>query len=241
MRRDSILQAKGLVKQFDGVQAVDRVDLSLLAGEVHALIGPNGAGKTTLLHLLAGNLQPDQGTVLFAGQDVTRWSAHRRARLGLARTFQMAAHFPALTVGEHLEASAQAGRLQLFARASEEHGRSAIVRSCQLEEKLDWPARELSHGDQRLLEVAMALCMKPTLLLLDEPAAGLSPAETATLIQLISRMEGMSILIVEHDMQVVFRLAGKITVMHRGRVLAEGPPEEIQRNPQVQEVYLGAS
>ncbi len=236
---EAILQAKGLVKQFDGLWAVDHVDFSISTGEIRALIGPNGAGKTTLLHLLAGQLHADAGSVTFAGQDVTAWPAYRRARLGLARTFQIATLFPTLTVREHLDAALQADRLHLFREAHTSQTLEEILQLWGLADKSGLEARYLAHGDQRLLELAMTLVQKPKLLLLDEPAAGLSPAETNTLIQRIANIKDVAVLIVEHDMQVVFHLAQRITVMHRGQILAEGPPEEIQRNPQVQEVYLG--
>ncbi len=230
-----ILRARGLVKRFDSVRAVDGVDLALFSGEIRALIGPNGAGKTTLISLLAGQLRPDAGSIAFASQDVTRWPAHRRAQLGLARTFQIAALFPSLTVREHLEAALQASPSHRPPETSE------VLKLCHLKDKQDARAGELSHGDQRLLELAMALVQHPKLLLLDEPAAGLSSTESEMLIQLLSGLRGPAVLIVEHDMQVVFRLAERITVMHRGRILAEGSPPEIERDPQVQEVYLGGS
>ncbi|OGF53675.1 MAG: hypothetical protein A2Z21_01265 [Candidatus Fraserbacteria bacterium RBG_16_55_9] len=239
MTGKEILQAKGLVKQFDGVRAVDRVDFSLAQGEICALIGPNGAGKTTLINLLAGQLHPDAGSITFAGQNVTRWKTHRRARLGLARTFQIAALFPSLTIREHVEAALQADRLRLHQSVSVEQVAEDILQLCELGGKLELRARELSHGDQRLLELAMALARRPKLLLLDEPAAGLSSRETDRLIQRIAGIRDMAILIVEHDMNVVFQLAQRITVIHRGRILAQGPPQEIQRDPRVQEVYLG--
>lgn len=241
MTAEALLQAEGLVKRFNGFAAVDHVDFALAAGEVRALIGPNGAGKTTLINLLAGQLRPDAGSILLGKQDVTRWKVHRRARLGLARTFQIAALFPSLTVREHLEAALQAGHLALVRQRVMEQAREEILRTCQLHEKLEVRAHELAHGDQRLLELALALARKPKLLLLDEPAAGLSPAETEALIQRIADIRDVAILIVEHDMQVVFRLAKRITVMHRGKILQEGSPEEIQRDPRVQEVYWGES
>ena len=241
MTGKEILQARGLVKQFDGVRAVDHVEFSLAAGEIHALIGPNGAGKTTLINLLSGQLRADAGTITFAERDVTRWKAHRRARLGLARTFQIAALFPSLTTREHVEAALQADRLRLRHNRSVKQAAEEILQLCEVGDKLELPARELSHGDQRLLELAMALARKPKLLLLDEPAAGLSSQETDNLIRRIANIKDMAILVVEHDMNVVFQLAQRITVMHRGRILAQGSPQEVQRDPRVQEVYLGES
>lgn len=238
---EEILQAEGLVKRFDGLTAVNHVDLSLAAGEVRALIGPNGAGKTTLINLLAGQLRPDRGSIMVAGHDVVRWPAHWRARLGLARTFQIGSLFPQLTVREHIGAALQAGRLRLRWDSSVDSEVEELVELCQLEGKLDLRAQELSHGERRLLELAVALASQPKLLLLDEPTAGLSPAETRILVELIASLKDITILIVEHDMQVVFRLAQRLTVMHHGQILAEGAPEEIQRDPRVQEVYLEGS
>jgi branched-chain amino acid transport system ATP-binding protein len=236
---EGILSANGLVKRFDGLAAVDGVDFSLKMGEIRALIGPNGAGKTTLINLLAGQLPPDSGVIYLMGRDITRWPAHRRARAGLARTFQIGSLFPNLSVRRHIEAALAGGRLKLRRSKALEGAMVEILKLCRLEGKQDLKARELSHGDLRLLELGIALASRPKVLLLDEPTAGLSPAETGELIELISQLKGMAILIVEHDMEVVFRLAQVITVMHRGKVIAEGAPQGIERDPKVQEVYLG--
>lgn len=236
-----ILRVQGLLKQFDGLRAVDGLDLTLRVGEVVGLIGPNGAGKTTLLNLLAGQLRPDAGSIGYLGREIVRWPAHRRARLGLARTFQIAALFPELTVREHLLAALQRGRWSLRWPATFEHGSHVLARRCNVEDYLDISAGALSHGDQRLLELAVALALQPKLLLLDEPTAGLSPAETGALVELVAGLEGLTRVIVEHDMGVVFELAERVVVMHHGRVLAEGSPSEIRANPDVQAVYLGTS
>jgi len=241
MAQEVILSAEGLAKRFDGLAAVDGVDLSLKKGEIRALIGPNGAGKTTLINLLAGQLPPDSGKIYLMGREITRWPAYRRAREGLARTFQIGSLFPNLTVREHIEAALFKGSLKLRHSKAAEVAALETLRLCGLEGKKDLKAQELSHGDLRLLELGIALASRPKVLLLDEPTAGLSPAETQELIGLISRLEGMAILIVEHDMEVVFRLAEVITVMHRGKVIAEGPAEEIERDAKVQEVYLGGA
>jgi branched-chain amino acid transport system ATP-binding protein len=243
-RMADVLKAEGLVKKFDGLRAVDNVDLKLSEGEVVALIGPNGAGKTTLLNLLSGQLRPEAGRIFLAGREITAWPAHRRARAGLARTFQIPALFPTLTAGEHVEAAALRGRLVPPKLAPLQGMVNEWLARCHLTDKAFSQAQALSHGDKRLLELAMALASEPCVLLLDEPAAGLSPAETRALIALVrelrAQMPEVAILIVEHDMDVVFELAERVIVMHRGRVLAEGSPSEVQQNPDVQAVYLGA-
>jgi branched-chain amino acid transport system ATP-binding protein len=240
-RTDEILRVRGLSKQFDGLRAADGLDLTLQAGELVGLIGPNGAGKTTLLNLLAGQLRPDSGSIFYLDREITRWPAHRRARLGLARTFQITALFPELTVREHLLAALQRGRWSLRWPAEVEPQVHTLARRCRIDSHLAAPAGALSHGDRRLLELAVALALRPKLLLLDEPTAGLSPAETRALVDLVAELEGLTRVIVEHDMDVVFELAERVIVMHRGRVLAEGAPDEIQKNPEVQAVYLGTS
>jgi len=236
---EEILSAEGLVKCFGGLAAVGGVDFSLEEDKIRALIGPNGAGKTTLINLLTGQLPPDAGVIHLMGREITKWPAHRRARAGLARTFQIGSLFPHLTVREHLEAALSKGRLRLRRTEPINSAVEEVLKLCELEDKGDLQARELSHGDRRMLEVGVALASKPKVLLLDEPTAGLSSAETHDLIGLISQLSGIAILIVEHDMEVVFRLAQTITVMHCGKVIAEGSPEEIERDPKVQEVYLG--
>ncbi len=240
----AVLEARGLRKAFSGVRAVDGVDLALREGEWTALIGPNGAGKTTLLHLLGGQLRPDAGSVYFQGEEITRRPAERRARAGLARTFQVPALFPELTVREHVLAARLRGRWTL--RPVPNRDREAVeelLARCRLREKASRRAEELSHGDRRLLEIAVALASEPRVLLLDEPAAGLSPAEVDGLLVLLRELRrertSLAVLLVEHDMDVVFELAERVVVMHRGRVLAEGSPEEVHRDPEVQAVYLG--
>ena len=240
-----VLQASGLVKRFDGLRAVDSVDFKLHEGEIAALIGPNGAGKTTLLNLLSGQLWPEAGRIFLARQEITAWPAHRRARIGLARTFQIPALFAGLTVAEHVEAAALQGRLVLRRPAALQKITDELLARCHLTDKASVQAQALSHGDRRLLELAMALALEPCVLLLDEPAAGLSPAETRAFVALIRELRvqtpKLAILIVEHDMDVVFELADRVIVMHRGQILAEGSPSEIQQNPDVQAVYLGAT
>ena len=237
------LEARGVCKAFAGLRAVDGLNLTLREGELVALIGPNGAGKTTLLNLLGGQLRPDAGSVYLDGEEITHWPAARRARAGLARTFQVPALFPELTVREHIVAARLRGRWTLRFPPDAE-GVEELLERCRLLEKASRGAGELSHGDRRLLELAVALAPEPRALLLDEPAAGLSPAEVEGLLALLRDLRrerpSLAVLVVEHDMDVVFELAERVVVMHRGRVLAEGTPADIQRDPEVQAVYLGA-
>ena len=243
-RAKSVLRAEGVRKAFDGLRAVDHVDFELRAGEVVALIGPNGAGKTTLLNVLSGQLRPDAGRVVLVGRDVTRWPPHARARAGLARTFQIPQLAPSLTVREHVEAARLRGRLRGRRPEGLERAVEALLERGALLDKRDVPAGALAHGDRRLLELALALALEPKALLLDEPAAGLSPAEVERFLQLVrglrAERDDLAILLVEHDMDVVFELAERVVVLHRGRVLAEGPPPAIREHPDVQAVYLGA-
>lgn len=237
----TLLQVSGLTKRFGPFTAVDDVSLTLVPGERRAIIGPNGAGKTTLIEMISGRLHPNAGRILFAGEDITGWPTQRRARAGLVRTFQRGGLFPRLTVREHLDATQAAGRLRLRRGASHSRVIRATLERYGLQHKSEQQARELSHGDRRLLELAMALALRPQLLLLDEPTAGLSQAETRYLIEILAALSEVTLLIVEHDMDVVFRLAERITLMHEGRVLVEGSPEEIGGDARVQEVYLGRS
>ncbi len=253
-----ILKVKELSKRFGDFPALEGVDLALEEGELLALVGPNGAGKTTLLRLISGELRPTRGEIYFLGRRIDRLPAWQRARLGIARTFQLISLFPELTVRENLQAAVWAGRWSptstststTLARShSLSRSRSCFTRQrveellelLGLEGKGDFRAKELSHGEGRLLELGLALAQEPRLLLLDEPTAGLSPPERAKLVELIGslREQGLSVLLVEHDLGVVRELADRIVVLHQGRVLAEGPPERVHQDPHVQEVYLG--
>lgn len=238
---ERILTALGLTKSFGALTAVDRMNLVLERGEIRALIGPNGAGKTTLLHLLGGQLRPDSGSIHLERDDVTWWPAHRRARRGLARTFQTPSLFPHLTVREHLEAALHGGRLRFRRHAHLRARIGELVRRYRLGGKEELTPRELSHGDCRLLELAAALALEPRLLLLDEPTGGLGDSATEALMETLGELHDVALLIVEHDMEAVFRLATTIMVMHQGRELAHGSPEEIRADPDVQQVYLGGS
>jgi len=236
-----------LSKSFGGLRAVQQIDLSLAPGERHAIIGPNGAGKTTLFNLIAGELAPTAGRIALFGQDVTRLPPQRRAALGLARTFQVNTLFPSLTVTENLLLAVQGTlptKLRLHRPISsyrDLYDRArAVLESVGLVGAGEVIVRTLSHGEQRQLEVALALASRPRLLLLDEPTAGLSLAESQRLTGLLKGLDRrMSLLVIEHDMDVVFDVAERITVLHDGKVIADGDRDEVRANPLVAEIYLG--
>lgn len=243
-----ILEVRGLAKRFDGRRAIDGVDLVVRRGSVHALIGPNDAGKTTLLNTLTGLLPPDDGQVLLDGEDVTGAAPSRLARLGVGRSFQHADLFWALSATDNvrLAKAAVAGATRrpygVLPDDLDVESRGLLSRFglSALERWLS--ASDLSNGDQRTLDLATALASRPRLLLLDEPTAGLSPRETKDAVALIRRLvaeDELTVVFVEHDMEVVFGIADRITVMHRGKVLAEGPPAEISEHPEVRRAYLG--
>jgi len=235
-------------KAFGGLKAVDGVALSVEPGERRALIGPNGAGKTTLFNLISGELPPSEGRIALFGRDVTALPPHRRAALGLARTYQITNLFPSLTVLENLLLAVQglertklaflrpvASYRHLFERAR------AVLDSVGLGGKEGDVVKNLSHGEQRQMEVAMALASRPRLLLLDEPTAGLSPAESLTMTALLKTLDaGITLLVIEHDMDVAFALTDRVTVLHNGKVVADGSREEVRASPLVKEIYLGS-
>jgi branched-chain amino acid transport system ATP-binding protein len=234
-----LLECRGLVRRFGALVAVDKVDLGVEPGEIRALIGPNGAGKSTVFNLVTSTLRPQAGKVLFAGEDITGLPVHAVARKGIARTFQRCHIFPGLPVRENVRLAAQARDRRHASAAAEE-----ALERLRLERHAELSADMLSHGDQRLLEVAMALAQKPRLLMLDEPTQGLSIEETDRAVQILKGMlaaGNLSVLLVEHDMEVVFKLAHNITVLHRGRVIADGAPEAVRANPEVRKAYLGES
>lgn len=242
----TLLEAHGLTRHFDGLKAVDGVDFALRRGEIRAIIGPNGAGKSTFVGLLSGRITPSAGRIAFEGRDITGLPAHRRVRLGIAYTFQITNIYPALTALENVAIAAQSRlRPQLLrAGASEaeilQAAREALARA-GLADRAQEPAGALAYGHQRLLEVAMGLALRPKLLILDEPTQGLSEAEIANFIALVRRVaEGATVLLIEHNMDVVMALASRITVLERGRLLAEGSPAEIVANAAVQSAYLGS-
>jgi branched-chain amino acid transport system ATP-binding protein len=236
-----------LTKVFGGLIATNRVDLDVFTGETHAVIGPNGAGKTTLIAQLAGDLSPDTGTIRFGGRDVTRLPAPARSRLGLARSFQITSVFRefsaldnvALAVQAHAGHSFRFWRPARGERALREPAR-AMLATVGLGARADVPAATLAHGEQRQLEIAMALATGPRLLLLDEPMAGMGPDESQRMIRFIGTLKARhTILLVEHDMDAVFALADRISVMLYGSLIASGTPEEIRANAEVREAYLG--
>ncbi|SAI72656.1 branched-chain amino acid ABC transporter ATP-binding protein [Bordetella ansorpii] len=242
------LQAEGLVKRFGALLATDHVSLTLRPGEIHALIGPNGAGKSTLIHLLSGTLPADAGTLTVAGADVSGMNGHQRVAAGLSRSYQITNIFKSFSVLDNLLLAVQAHAGSSFrfwrARSREEalyERARALALQCALDAALlERPAGTLPHGEQRKLEFALALAARPKVLLLDEPMAGMGPDETLRLADLIDSLRGQAaMLLVEHDMQAVFRLADRISVLVYGRVIATGTPDEIRANPDVRQAYLG--
>ena len=234
----TLLEARGVSRHFGGLQAVRDVDFSLPEGEIRALIGPNGAGKTTLVSLLCGRLPVSAGSIRFAGRDVTGLPAHRRIRAGMAYTFQITSVFGNLTVGENVALAVQRrleGRLETLADEV-----AAALARVGLEGRAEQTAGDLAYGHQRLLEIAMGLGQRPKLLILDEPTQGLSDGEVKAFIALIREVAAeTTILLIEHNIDVVMALAQRITVMNFGAVIAEGTPEEISADAAVQAAYLG--
>jgi branched-chain amino acid transport system ATP-binding protein len=245
-----LLQADHIVKAFGGVRAVDDVSLQVREGVIHSLIGPNGAGKTTFFNAISGFSNPDSGTVRFKNQDVTRVVNWKRIVMGMGRTFQTPSIFPELTVDENVRLGVRAHARQAF-RLRTPGGAAANAVDRRVDELLgfvgliaqrDRPVSELAHGSQRLVEIAMSLSTDPVLVLLDEPMAGLAEAETDRIIAVIRDLRtrlGLTVLFVEHNMRVVLSLADRITVLDRGRMLAEGTPSEIAGNAAVRDAYLG--
>jgi branched-chain amino acid transport system ATP-binding protein len=242
-----MLKLSGVVKRFGGLAATDGANLEISGGEIHALIGPNGAGKTTLVHQISGLLRPDSGTIYFDGVDVTSMSMHERVGKGLARSFQVTSIFPRLSAIENALLAAQAGmgssfRFWMPVRAENtlvEKARAVLDRVGLLE-RAQQAAGTLAHGEQRRLEVALSLATQPKLLLLDEPLAGMSPDESRQMVELISDLRSTTtLLLVEHDMQAVFRLADRVSVMVSGRIVATGTPQEVRANEEVRVAYLG--
>ena len=243
----SVLRTEHLSRSFGSLVVTNDVNLSVVAGERHVIIGPNGAGKTSLINQIGGQLEPSAGRIFLKDTDITGWSPSRVSRLGVARTFQRNNLFQNLSVTENLRLAVQARRgnpldfftpvgaqAELIGRARE------LMRRVHLGEDGARLARNLSYGEQRQLEIGIALAGEPDLLLLDEPTSGMSPAETARMIDLIASLpRTLSILMIEHDMKVVFSLADRITVLYYGEVLATGTPADIQGNDRVREVYLG--
>jgi branched-chain amino acid transport system ATP-binding protein len=240
-----ILETGGLCVSFGGLRALDDVNFAVEQGEIRAIIGPNGAGKSTFFNCLTGVLRPSAGRILFAGENITGLSPDRISQKGIARSYQITNILPNATVFENARIAAQSRRhswsLLTHHRAYRDIAdkAEAVLGAVGLEGKAEELAANLSHGEQRHLEIAIALATEPRLLCLDEPTAGMSAAETHETMELVHRIaQGLTILIVEHDMQVVMELAQRITVFHHGEIVAEGTPDEIQANPRVLEVYL---
>ncbi|MEM8794801.1 MAG: ABC transporter ATP-binding protein [Pseudomonadota bacterium] len=242
-----LLEIKDLNKSFGGVQATKNITLEVLEGEVHAIIGPNGAGKTTLIAQLSGGTQPDGGAILFNGQPITKLAAHQRARLGMARSFQITSLLMNMTVADNVALAAQAheGHSFRFFRPARKfaHLRNAAQEALErvgLALRGDDVASALSHGERRQLEIAVALATKAEFLLLDEPMAGMGIEETSQMIELLRSLKGQkTMLLVEHDMDAVFALADRISVLVYGSIIATGTPEEIRSNDAVRAAYLG--
>ena len=248
MSAEPALRLEGVTKDFGGLRAVDGVALEVQPGERRALIGPNGAGKTTLFNLISGALPVSSGTIRLFGEDVTSASAHRRAAQGLTRTFQITNLFPDLTVVENALLAIQAHTSSRFAMLrpvgafGDLRARArATLDSVGLGGITDAVVRNLSHGEQRQLEIALALGGRPKVLLLDEPTAGLSPAESRLMAELLRRLDpAITVLMIEHDMDIALELSPRVTVLHYGCVIADGSRDEVRADPQVREIYLGA-
>jgi branched-chain amino acid transport system ATP-binding protein len=244
---DALLQIEGLTKRFGGVVASDDITLGVATGELHAIIGPNGAGKTTLIGQLVGEIAPDDGRIRFDGEDITALPTHRRSAIGLARSFQITSLFldfsaldnVALAVQAHAGHSFQFWRDARSEKSLREPARAALAR-VGLAGRADVIVSNLSHGEHRQLEIAMALATRPRMLLLDEPMAGMGPEESARMVATLRELKrDYTILLIEHDMDAVFALADRITVMVYGRVIASGAPEAIRANAEVRQAYLG--
>ena len=244
---EPLLRVEKLVRRFGGITATDNVSLDVASGELHAIIGPNGAGKTTLISQLTGHLEPHSGSVSLGGRDITYLPAYRRCALGLARSFQITSLFPDFTVLDNvaLAVQAHAGHSFHFWRAARGEdalrapARAALAR-VGLAERSDVLVARLSHGEHRQLEIAMALATSPRMLLLDEPMAGMGPDESSRMVKTLRELKReQTILLIEHDMEAVFALADRITVLVYGRTIASGTPEAIRANAEVRQAYLG--
>lgn len=244
---EPVLALKDVRKQFGGLVVSDNVTMNVVPGELHAVIGPNGAGKTTLINQISGVLMPDAGTILFGGRDITRLGPPERARLGLARSFQITSVLPGFSALENVALAVQArsgSSFRFFGDAAAEPALNkpamAALAEVGLAARADVPAGHLAHGEKRALELAMALAVEPKLLLLDEPMAGTGREETERLIAVLRRLKGrFAMMLVEHDMTAVFALADRISVLIYGRIMMTGTPDEVREDPQVVAAYLG--
>lgn len=245
----AVLELRGLTKRYGSLVAVDAVDLAVEEGARHALIGPNGAGKTTLFDIVGGRQPPSSGAILLGGRDVTRLREEQRARLGVAKTFQHSNLFDGLSARDNVAIAVRrqlgvaADPWRVAARQAAVTGRAEeLLARMGLAGRSHAPAGALSHGERRQLEVALALATEPRLLLLDEPVAGMSPAESAAFVAMVRALPPeLTVLVIEHDMDVVFDLATRVSVLHAGRLLEEGPPAAVRASAAVQEAYLGTS
>ena len=245
---DLILKATGLDRSFGGIHAVNNVSLEIPQGTLHAIIGPNGSGKTTLFNMITGHTRPSSGRVGFADEDITGMPFSKVARKGLAKSYQITTIFPLLTVFENVRIAAQAPPMPTCSGAPPTASRRVTRHTEEVLERIgladdrDGIAGNLSHGDQRRLDLAIALATSPRLLLLDEPTAGMSPTETAATVELIKELNrDVTILMIEHKMDVILTIADRITVLHQGEKLFEGAPADVKSHPKVQEVYLTGS
>ena len=247
----SLLETKDLTKNFGGLTAVDEVSFDVEQGAVKAIIGPNGAGKTTFINCVSGMLTPSSGSVVFDDEDITDLESHDRVQRGISKSFQTASIFPDMTVEQNVEIAAFGATHGSFRFNFLKHRKDyetvhdlseQMLRSVELWKHRDDDAKNLPYGDKRRLEIAIALASEPKLLFMDEPTAGMSPEETEETVALIEELQedlGLTIVLVEHDMEVIFRVADEIAVLHRGRIIADGEPEEVKGDPNVQDAYLG--
>lgn len=247
MKEADMLSTQGLIKKFGGLTAIKNVSFEIEKGELSSIIGPNGAGKTTLFNLLTGHLRPDSGRVIFNGKDITSLPPHKICRLGIGRSFQRINIFPRLSVFDNVQTAVIAGQgkctnIVSFSKNMSREETIQVLETVEIDDKKGFPAGLLSHGDQKRLEIGIALALRPSLLFLDEPTAGMGPEETLGIADLIGRVvqhQGLTAVFVEHDMSVVFGISKKIRVMHLGEIIATGTPEEIKADAQVQRIYLG--
>ncbi|HEY4441031.1 MAG TPA: ABC transporter ATP-binding protein [Candidatus Elarobacter sp.] len=249
MNGDACLALRGVTKRFGSLTVLEDVNVEVRAGERCGIIGPNGAGKSTLFNIVAGELALTRGNVAFLGRDVTRRSAHARARMGLARTFQTTTLFPKLTVIENLILALQAHsgeRFQMLAPLTRQRHRYdealALLERVGLRSRADENVAALGYGEQRQIEILLAIAQKPKLLLLDEPTAGLAPADASLVTEMLKRERaGITMVLIEHDMGVVFDVVDRLVVLHHGRVVADGPLDAVRGDARVQEIYLGGT
>ncbi|MEM1624958.1 MAG: ABC transporter ATP-binding protein [Candidatus Nezhaarchaeales archaeon] len=237
-----LLEVEGVSKRFGGLEALKNVSLYVNRGEILGLIGPNGAGKTTLFNVIAGTYRPDSGSIRFEGREITGWPPHKICKLGIARTFQTPKPFPNMTVYENVMAASLFGCMEERSPSEIKLKVTSILNRLGLEKKIDLPASCLTIYEQRMLEIARSLAMKPKLLLLDEVLAGLNPSETMQALNIIKELrskDGITIVMIEHNMRAIMGVSDRIVVLHQGMKLTEGKPQEVANSPEVIRVYLG--